>query len=295
MHKLLFLGGSGFLGRKLIRSLAGQHQSFAITRSPYGIAKIKEASPSVQILTPDEAACIRFDRIFNLVVDYGRGGAPLPQLMQTNVLYPLNIFEEISSDVVINVSTALPQNYSSYALTKRLLEQTLDYAALKTGRRFVNVRLHNMYGPGAEVSEIVGFVASMVLAGQPVEVSECSNSRDFVFADDVVTALKLISSNPERLPKGVPVEIGSGEATRLRELVMMIRELAGSSSEIRFGARPSAEFEPHVLVANTELLRSLGWAPHHSLKEGLEVTIGAMAAQADEPPGQFDVCHSQDA
>lgn len=279
MKKVLVLGGSGFLGQNLIRSLSRDVQTFAIARSMQSIARIRDISATIRIVSPEEAARIRFDRIFNLVVDYGRGGAPLARLIQPNLIYPLELLETIEADFVLNVSTALPQNYSNYALSKKLLEHSLDYLEKREKRRFINIHLHNMYGPGAEVSEIVGFVVSRMLADEPVEVSDCSNSRDFIFVQDVVKALAFICAHPETFPRGRPVEIGSGEATCLRDLIFMIQDLTGSAGTIRFGARPRNEFEPPVLVANTEALRSLGWEPHHSLRQGLEVTIDALASR----------------
>ncbi|HEX8532624.1 MAG TPA: NAD-dependent epimerase/dehydratase family protein [Allosphingosinicella sp.] len=278
MKKILFLGGSGFLGRQLIRSLTSDVQPYAIARSIEGEDRIKDVSPSIRIVSPGEAAKIRFDRIFNLVVDYGRGGAPIAQLIQPNLIYPLQLLETIEADAVLNVSTALPQNYSNYALTKKLLEQSLDYLGARRGRPFVNIHLHNMYGPGAEVSEFVGFVILRMLAGEPVEVSHCRNSRDFIFVADAVSALSLLCASAENFAPGSPVEVGTGRSTCLRDLLFTIRELTGSSSEIRFGAKPGNGFEPDRLVADTTALQRLGWTPRHSLRQGLQTTIEALAA-----------------
>jgi nucleoside-diphosphate-sugar epimerase len=240
---------------------------------------VKDASSSIEIVSAEEAARIRFDCIFNLVVDYGRGGAPLARLIQPNLIYPLELLETIEADVVLNVSTALPQNYSNYALSKKLLEQSLAFLEKREKRPFLNIHLHNMYGPGAEVTEFIGFVVTKMLAHRVVEVSHCRNSRDFVFVDDVVSALIQISANADRFLPGSPVEIGTGTPTCLRELVSVVQELTGSRSEIRFGARPSNDFEPDILVANTYPLRSVGWAPRHSLRQGLAATIKGLASR----------------
>ena len=277
--KVLFLGGSGFLGQHLIRSFSPDVRTFAIARTLQSVGRVKDASSSIEIVSAEEAARIRFDRIFNLVVDYGRGGTTLSQLIQPNLIYPLQLLETIEADVVLNVSTALPQNYSSYALSKKLLEQSLEFLERCNNRRFINIHLHNMYGPGSEVTEFVGFVVTKMIADQVVEVSDCRNSRDFVFVDDAVSALSHISAKPERFLPGSPVEIGTGKPTCLRELISMVQELTGSRSEIRFGARPSNDFEPDILVANTHPLRSVGWAPCHSLRQGLEATIKGLVSR----------------
>jgi CDP-paratose synthetase len=284
MQKVLFLGGSGFLGQQLLRSQPSDVQPFAVARSLKSANSISRISSSIEVVSAQQAASMKFDRIFNLVVDYGRGGTPLARLIQPNLVYPLGLLETIEAEVVLNVSTALPQEYSNYALSKKLLEQSLAYLEKRTKRRFINIHLHNMYGPGAEISEIVGFVISKMIAEQTVEVSNCSNSRDFIFVDDVVRALSLISAKPDELLSGSPVEIGSGEATCLRDLIFLLRDLTESKSEIRFGVRPGNEFEPPELRANTDQLRSLGWEPHYSLREGLAATINALAPHRSEQP-----------
>lgn len=275
MPKLLLLGGSGFLGRHLLRSLRNDAETFAVVRSPRGAEKIRAASPATRIVTIEEASSLRFDRIFNLVADYGRGGAPLARLLGPNLLYPLEMLEAVEGEAVLNVSTALPPNYSNYARSKKLLEQALTHLEERTGRRFINVHLHNMYGPGGEPAELVGFVIARMLAGSPVEVSDGRNSRDFIFVDDAVAALNVLSTGADALSPGAPVEVGSGRSVRLRDVVLLLGELTGSTSELRFGAKPGNPFEPDRLAADVGPLRRLGWAPHHPLREGLKATVAA--------------------
>lgn len=273
MQTILILGGSGYLGQRLIQSLADRFQIHAITRSSEAASRIKTALPTVQIRSAGEAAATRFDRIINLVVDYDRNGASLTSAMETNLLYPMSLLSEIEAEAVINVSTALPRFYSNYSLSKKLLEDSLQFLELTRARPFFNVHLHNMYGPGAHELEFVQFVVRRMIEGKPVEVSMCSNSRDFIFVDDVVRAIALVALNPERLARGSPIEIGTGRSTCLQDLLFMIQRLTGSASEIRFGAKSGNSLEPHVLSADTSAMRGLGWAPLYSLEEGLQATI----------------------
>jgi CDP-paratose synthetase len=278
MQKILLLGGSGYLGQRLIQSLADRWQIYAITRSADAASRIRTVSPTVRILSAEDAAAIRFHRIFNLVVDYGRGGASLVSLMESNLLYPLRLLADIEADAVINVSTALPRYYSNYSLSKKLLEDSLQFLERTRGRPFFNVHLHNMYGPGAHEAEFVQFVARQMLDGRPVEVSACENSRDFIFIEDVVRALSLIALHTDRLTEGSPIEIGTGRATCLRDLLFMIQRLARSASEIRLGVKSGNPLEPHALSADTTAMCRLGWTPRFSLEEGLQATIESLAS-----------------
>lgn len=170
---------------------------------------------------------------------------------------------------MINVSTALPADYSDYAYTKKLLEEALTRLGGRTPVRYLNVHLHNMYGPGMDETNLVAFLATRMLAGEPVELSDCENSRDFSYIDVLVEALDRISASATRLPVDRPIEVGTGEPVLLRALVSSVRELTGSTAEIAFGARPGNPREPAVLAADPQLLESLGWRPAHSLQGGL--------------------------
>jgi nucleoside-diphosphate-sugar epimerase len=279
MQSLLVLGASGFLGQHIARLLADEFRMFAIARSDEGAQKIKSASDCVQIVSLEEACRLEFDLVFNLIVEYGRDGAPLTKLIQSNLIYPLEILQAVSYGAVLNVSTALPENYSNYSLSKQLLEQALQHLEIRNGRRSINVHLHNMYGPGGEVSEIVGFAISKMLDNRRVEVSSCKNSRDFIFVEDVVTALATLSENVSSIPRGMAVEVGSGEATSLERLLSLIRSLIPTESEIAFGAVADNTLEPPVLVADTSLLNDLGWSPRYTLEDGLQITIQALATR----------------
>lgn len=71
---MLFLGGSGFLGRSLIGHFArGGAAIHATARSEASAAKIRAAAPSAVIVAEEDISAERYQRVFNLIVDYGRG------------------------------------------------------------------------------------------------------------------------------------------------------------------------------------------------------------------------------
>lgn len=279
MQKILFLGGSGYLGRALISHFASRgHQIYAVVRSEDGAAKVKAASAETRILSEADAPGERYDRLFNLVVDYGRSGASLSGLVAANLLYPLSIIERVEADAVVNVSTALPEGYSDYAFTKKLLERTLLRLTGRSDKACINIRLHNMYGPGSDQSNFVAFLISKMLSQEPLALSDCENSRDFIYIDDLVECLEAVSRGAGAL-QGQVLEVGSGKTTKLRDLVLKLRGLTQTCSPVEFGARPRNPHEPDRLVADIAPLARLGWQPRLALDQGLERTVRAMAAE----------------
>lgn len=279
MQKILFLGGSGYLGRALISHFASRsYRTYAVVRSQDGAAKVKAASAETKILSEAEAPGERYDRIFNLVVDYGRSGTSLSGLLAANLLYPLSIIERVEADAVLNISTALPEAYSDYAFSKKLLERVLLRLSDRGMKACINIHLHNMYGPGSDKSNFIAFLISKMLSHEPLELSDCENSRDFIYIDDLVECLEAVSRGVRALQSPM-LEVGSGKSTKLRDLVLKLRCLTQTDSEVEFGARPRNPHEPDRLAADIEPLACLGWEPRFTLDRGLEQTVRAVTAE----------------
>jgi nucleoside-diphosphate-sugar epimerase len=279
--KVLVLGGSGLLGRALIAHLgAGGHAIHAIVRSEESARKVEAAHPDAITLSREDATGQSFDRLINLVVDYGRGGGDLSALLRTNLLYPLEIAEAARADAILNVSSALPADYSDYAFSKKMLEEALDRFAGRRGVRNVNIHLHNMYGPIFDETNLVSSLIARMRRGEKVELSSCANSRDFIFIDDVVAAIETVATRVDALPDGAPVAVGSGIATPLRSLVETLQAKTGSRSPVLYGARPDNPREPAHLAADLTALSAAGWTPGWSLDAGLEETLGDTVGEA---------------
>ena len=275
----IFLGGSGFLGRAMIAHLAEQGQATAaVVRSREAGEKVRAVSQTTRILLPDEIDGTRYDRLFNMVVDYGRGEARLAPLIETNLLFPLRLIERIDCDRVINVSTGLPGDFSHYAHSKKALEDALNYLAERTGRRAINIHLHNFYGPGTEETNLVTFLMTSMLRGKPLELGTCENSRDFIYIDDLVECLDAVSTRFDEFACREPVPVGSGAPTKLKDLVFAIRDLVGSDTPIRFGARPDNPREPAEMFADMTPVSRTGWRPKISLAAGLTRTLRSLSA-----------------
>jgi nucleoside-diphosphate-sugar epimerase len=100
-------------------------------------------------------------------------------------------------------------------------------------------------------------------------VSPGEQRRDFLHIEDVASAVCAVA---ESELEG-PINIGSGEAPMVREIVTRIGELGGRPELIQLGAVPYYEGEPMLIVADNAELRSTGWSPSYDLECGLRQTF----------------------
>jgi len=108
-------------------------------------------------------------------------------------------------------------------------------------------------------------------------------TRDYVFVDDVVSAMIAASTAPG--VDNLVINIGSGVETSIRDLVRMIMEVTGMKAEVI--NNPHQDVGVSRMCASLSLGREkLGYQPHFTLFEGLRLTLERDARFRREPPTQ---------
>jgi dTDP-glucose 4,6-dehydratase len=132
-------------------------------------------------------------------------------------------------------------------------------------------RIFNTYGPrmrrhdGRAVPSFIG----QALEGSPLTVhGRGTQTRSLCYVDDLVEGIwRLLSIDLQD-----PVNLGNPEEVTVLRLAEMIREAAGSDSDISFAERPVDD--PEVRSPDLTLARArLGWEPAIPLAEGLKRTV----------------------
>jgi dTDP-glucose 4,6-dehydratase len=132
-------------------------------------------------------------------------------------------------------------------------------------------RIFNTYGPFMRRQDgraVPNFI-DQALIGEPLTVhGDGSQTRSLCYVDDLIEGIfrHLVSDLTG------PTNIGNPNEVTVLEIAEMIRDIAGSDSEIVFMERPVDDPEqrrPDITRAKSEL----GWEPEVSMKDGLERTI----------------------
>jgi len=140
----------------------------------------------------------------------------------------------------------------------------------------VIARFTNVFGPKEEREnkKKAAFNYLMNLAIQDKDIpiySEGDFVRDYIYVKDAVSGLLKLAEKGE---KGETYYVGRGEGVKFRDLMQIVLEEAGSG-KLKFIDPP--EFHNRVGIADyycdNAPLKSLGWEPKMSLRQGIKQTI----------------------
>lgn len=131
-------------------------------------------------------------------------------------------------------------------------------------------RVFFLYGPYENPDRLVPYVIRALLEDRQALCTHGRQIRDFMHVSDVASAfVALLNSD---IPG--PVNIASGQAVELKEILEMIASKIRKPELLKLGALPFSENEPFILKADVQRLqKEVGWNPLFSLDKGLDSTI----------------------
>ncbi len=153
--------------------------------------------------------------------------------------------------------------------TSKLAGTLLVGLGRAAGLDAVVLRVFNPVGPGAPTTTLLGRLAAELGTGPPdapLRLGALSATRDFVDVRDVAEAVVAAASAGE-LVHGI-VNVGSGEATVVRELVEQLVAEAATGREVLEDGDGSARSSvvPWQQADVSLALGDLGWKPARSLR-----------------------------
>lgn len=128
-----------------------------------------------------------------------------------------------------------------------------------------------LYGPGEPKGRLFGDILKGLAAGETVDCTDGLQRRDFLHAADVAGALAhLLAADLEG-----PVNIGSGQAVEVREMIGTLARTLGREHLIRLGARPRPLDDPPLIEADVARLAATGFRPTHDIESGIRAVLTA--------------------
>jgi UDP-glucose 4-epimerase len=237
--KVVVTGATGFLGSRTAELLEADGHTVVRIARPDGAeraaapeaVRVDAGDPAVRELLAGTQAVFHFAG----VPDPARSRSDPARAVRENVGTTLNLLEgcrEHGCGLLYpsTVRAALEPPPDAYALTKRLGEKA---CRLHPAPATV-VRLTSVFGPGQVAWEgatgAIATFAARALAGEPIVIlGNPERTRDFVYVDDLVSALASIVTESRW---DETLTLASGVSTTLRRAAELVRDAAGSDSPI---------------------------------------------------------------
>ncbi len=310
MRTILVTGAAGFIGRHLCAALLARGD--AVLGVDNFSASAREGLPSHPSFTLDEAdvadgaQCSRLCRNVNAIVHLAafssvpRSLADPAQAQRDTEQSTLSLLRAASERGVTRfvlassssvygdtkqlpvTEEAAPAPKSPYAQAKLASEVHLRQAAPKVDG--VALRFFNLYGPGQRADSAyaaaVPIFASRILRGEPVTIyGDGNQTRDFLYVSDAVEAV-LRALDARRSFGGEPVNIASGKAVTINQLVSEIGRACGLEPRIR----NEPDRRGDIRASHADISRARQWLsfqPQVALAQGLAGYVQWLRSQSD--------------
>jgi UDP-glucose 4-epimerase len=160
---------------------------------------------------------------------------------------------------------------SPYGASKLCAETYLQLYRRIYDLPIVTLRLFNVYGPKQRKYVMYDVLRKLAINSSELEILGTGDEeRDFIYVDDVVDALLLVAEREDAI--GQVFNVGSGTATKLRNLIKMMLDFLGEEPNLVF-TNSSWKGNLRRLCADVTKLQKLGFSPKYQLQNGLKSLI----------------------
>lgn len=221
------------------------------------------------------------DVVIHTATLYGRRQEHLTSMEKVNVEFPLEVLNEAINHnvkIFVNTSTILNKNINPYTLTKNHFEDWLSLYSDKI--KCINLKLDHFYGPNDKPIKFIAWIIQELKNNvEKIDLTEGTQTRDFIYIDDVVSAFDIVIEKEKNIPNGKlnTFEVGTNSKTTIKEMVTTIKEKLGNTkTKLNFGAIPYRKNEVLDYQVDTTGLHLLGWKPEYlSVRKGIQKLLEA--------------------
>lgn len=281
MKKVLIVGGTGYLGRKVLNKLKSEGYDVTCTYllgeniSNIDNDTIKFILCDIKVIE-EELHTYRYDWIMNFAALYEKADTKVLDIVNVNTVLGIQLLSLACDKQVKNVltvDTALPENVNWYSYTKKKVSEFGRYITEKCGVNIINLQPEMFYGEDEPENRFIPSSIRKMKNNETLELTEGKQLRDIIHVSDVVNIIYEII---ERKPEGYnDVPIGTGEGVSIREIIEYLHNIMDTTSILKFGAIPSRDNEPSCVADTDKLYSIIGeYKFIYNWKTGLEACIG---------------------
>ena len=301
MGKVLVTGGAGFIGSHLVRAILARGDNVRVLDDYSSGSKANLDGVDVELVVEDirnEATVKRavegVDTVFHLAafVSVPASMEDPTKCYDTNVMGSLNILRAAQEagvhrvvlassaavygerdEIVLENDTPLP--VSPYAVSKLSMEHLAQMYTRAYDLETVCLRFFNVFGPcqspdSPYAAAIPRFTQDLINKNQVTIYGDGSQTRDFVFVEDVVQGI-LKASDVEEVA-GTVFNISGGKSISIIELVDILHRFFPEAKEPTYG--PARDGDIRFSQADiTRAIEALEYRPNVAVEEGLRRTV----------------------
>lgn len=311
--KILITGASGFTGRHMINYLLSLDRE---DLDLYGLYNTTFPSPtrgcryiqgdlSTKADVHELIHSISPDVIIHLA---GANTGTLLDLLTTNVIGTENLLDAVLQNRpdcrVLVIGSSAEYGYagsdpitedsqlnpvSGYGISKVAADLLAQSYALKHNLCVAVARPFNLVGPGQPASFVCGRIVKQAIEldfglREVMDLGNIHSSRDFIDVRDVVTAYWQILSHDhfDRDFCGRAINVGSGSATSIREVLSIIKILIHKKVAVNTGNDFQPDLIPTQRSDNSLIMATTGWNPAIPLDQSLKDMLDQQRASLQE-------------
>ncbi len=282
--RALLSGGSGFIGRRLIRDLVERGWTVHAIVRPSSTRTIAEPSVVVHVddgVTPlhSVVAASAPDVCFHLAGHFAgvHGDDDVTPLVIDNVLFGTRLADALASrgDCLLVNAGSFWQNAGGrayhpvelYAATKQAFQDVLQYYVEAGRLQVVTLKFFETYGPNDDRSKLVNLLLKAAASGEPMKLSPGEQYVDLVHVDDASNACLVAATMGSRSGLPISYAVNSGVPIRVKDLVERMSAVIGREVPVVWGQRG---YRWREMMEPWDIAPTLPqWSPRVSLDEGL--------------------------
>ncbi len=288
MKKILITGYNGFIGGNLVEKLAKKYDVVGVsnvTNSVSSIIKIRKdiRKLSIRDIPKDISHIVHLAALsdvsycqenpsgcFDVNIHGTQNLLEISRKMGSKFLF-VSTSHVYGKPLKLPLSENHPKNPTSIYATSKLVGETMSESYAKNyGMDVSIVRLFSVYGPNSPHHLVISRIINQMRTSNMIKLGNLYPRRDFVFIDDVVSAIDLVIQKSS----GFEIfNIGSGRSSSIKEVCEILRQISEKKIEIRSVPALKRKQEIKNVVSNISKITELGWRPKISLKTGLQLTF----------------------
>ncbi|MFN8434133.1 MAG: NAD-dependent epimerase/dehydratase family protein [Anaerolineales bacterium] len=171
--------------------------------------------------------------------------------------------------------TDIPNPRSPYAVSKISAEHYVRTIGNLWNIETVSLRIFNAYGPGQHLPPshppvVPHYLRQALRGGTLVAHGDGSQTRDYIYVDDVISAMVAASTAPNL--NGLVINVGSGVETSIKEMIRVVLDVTNSKANVVYNTQTSGGVS-RMKADLTLAKEKLRFTPSISLVDGLKLTL----------------------